>query len=58
MKLKLGLRRQAGSPVDIVVTADSSSYCITGHHAQLTDDFVYRSGDGVVLQGNPGFLPC
>lgn len=25
MKLKLGLRRQAGSPVDIVVTADSTA---------------------------------
>jgi type IV pilus assembly protein PilA len=47
-----------GSLVDLTVTADASSYCITGHHEHLTDDFVYRSGDGVVRQGNPGFLPC
>jgi len=47
-----------GSLVDITVTATASSYCITGHHAHLTDDFVYRSGDGVVRQGAPGFLPC
>ena len=25
MKLKLGLRRQAGAPVDVVVTADSTA---------------------------------
>jgi type IV pilus assembly protein PilA len=47
-----------GSLVDIVVTATSSSYCITGHHAHLADDFVYRSGDGVVKRGAAGFLPC
>jgi len=47
-----------GSLVDITVTATATTYCITGHHAHLTDDFVYRSGDGVVRQGAPGFLPC
>ena len=47
-----------GSLVDVVVTATTNSYCITGHHSSLTDDFVYRSGDGVVKQGAPGFLPC
>ena len=47
-----------GSLVDVTVTATTSSYCITGHHSNLTDDFVYRSGDGVVKQGAPGFLPC
>jgi len=47
-----------GSLVDVTVTADVSSYCITGHHAHLVDDFVYRSSDGVVRQGAAGFLPC
>jgi type IV pilus assembly protein PilA len=47
-----------GSLVDIVVTSTPSTYCITGHHAHLADDFVYRSGDGIVKAGAPGFLPC
>jgi len=47
-----------GSLVDILVTATPSSYCIVGHHEHIADDFVYRSGDGIVRQGTPGFLPC
>ena len=47
-----------GSLVDITVTATTSTYCITGHHEHITDDFVYRSGDGIVRQGAAGFLPC
>ena len=47
-----------GSLVDIAVTATPSTYCITGHHAHLADDFVFRSSDGIVRQGAPGFLPC
>src|SRR3990170_3039634 len=47
----LGEGFRPGSLVDVTVSATASAYCITGHHQHLADDFVYRSGDGVVRQG-------
>ena len=47
-----------GSLVRVDVTATVSNYCIIGYHDNLTEEFVYRNGDGVVKSGAPGFLPC
>jgi len=47
-----------GSLVSVQVVATPSTYCIRGFHTRLTDEFVFRSGDGVIKSGSPGFLPC
>ena len=47
-----------GSLVSVQVVSTTDTYCIRGFHVQLTDEFVYRSADGVVNSGSPGFLPC
>ena len=47
-----------GSLVQVQVTATASTYCIRGLHSSLTDEFVYRDGDGIVKSGAPGYLPC
>jgi type IV pilus assembly protein PilA len=54
----LGEGFRPGSLVDVQVTATVSSYCIRGLHENLSDEFVYRNGDGIVKSGAPGFLPC
>ncbi len=47
-----------GSLVSVEVVSTSSDYCVRGFHDQLDDEFVFRSTDGVVKSGNPGFIPC
>jgi type IV pilus assembly protein PilA len=47
-----------GSLVSVQVTATASSYCIRGLHTNLSEEFVYRNGDGIVKSGAPGFLAC
>ena len=47
-----------GSLVSLQVVSTASEYCIRGFHNQLDDEFVFRSADGVVKSGNPGFIPC
>jgi type IV pilus assembly protein PilA len=47
-----------GSLVAVQVVSTADSYCVRGLHNQLTDEFVFRSTDGVVKSGNPGFIPC
>jgi type IV pilus assembly protein PilA len=47
-----------GSLVSIQIVSTANDYCIRGRHAHLTDEFVFRSGEGVVRQGAPGFVPC
>ena len=54
----LGEGFRPGSLVSVQVTATASDYCIRGLHANLSDEFVYRNGDGIVKSGAPGFLPC
>jgi type IV pilus assembly protein PilA len=47
-----------GSLVAVQVVSTADSYCVRGFHNQLDDEFVFRSNDGVVKSGNPGFIPC
>ena len=47
-----------GSLVSVQVVSTATDYCIRGFHNQLDDEFVFRSTDGVVKSGNPGFIPC
>lgn len=47
-----------GALVDLIVTADVSTYCIEGTHESLARTFVYRSSAGVVLEGAVGFTSC
>ena len=47
-----------GSLVSVQVVSTATEYCIRGFHNQLDDEFVFRSTDGVVKSGNPGFIPC
>jgi type IV pilus assembly protein PilA len=47
-----------GSLVTVQVVSTAADYCIRGFHNQLTDEFVFRSTDGVVKSGTPGFIPC
>ena len=47
-----------GSLVSVEVVSTSSEYCVRGFHDHLDDEFVFRSTDGVVQSGNPGFIPC
>ena len=54
----LGEGFRPGSLVSVQVTATASTYCIRGLHDQLSEEFVYRNGDGIVKSGAPGFLAC
>jgi type IV pilus assembly protein PilA len=47
-----------GSLVSVNVVSTTNTYCIRGFHQHLSDEFVYRSVDGVVKSGTPGFIPC
>lgn len=47
-----------GSLVSVDVVSTATEYCIRGFHNQLDDEFVFRSTDGVVESGSPGFIPC
>lgn len=47
-----------GSLVSVQVVSTATDYCIRGFHHELTDEFVFRSVDGVVKSGAAGFIPC
>ena len=56
--LLLGEGFRPGTLVSVDVTANATEYCIIGYHENLSEEFVYRNGTGVVKSGAPGFSPC